>query len=439
MARAALFGYAALTFFALASETSAALMEQSVSTSRQFIVYGTDVVMRGVICDLAERTKRELLASLGQRDAWSTAIVINAGYPQANLPELPRLNVNLGQTGFGLKLQLDVVIDPAMTRPEIRRELLRALILEMVYRGEPQLPSGAIYTSPPAWLLDGIPSDESDPSRDRVGALLALSAASGNVWPLHKFLAQPVEMLDAAARSLYHAYSFALVDLLTRGPEGPGRLMQFVLDLRHASNDPMEELRNHFPQTFGTESAETAWQKQIARLSREQPYQLLSGGETERRLNATLRLTISERGQQKRYDLIQFPVFMKQKTATPALIELASNLTALATRAHPVYAPIIAEYAQVVSSIRRGSTLAIPKRLEQLGSTRRAMSAQVRQIEDYLNWFEATSLVKPSGQFADYMKAAERAVEQVRSRRDPISVYLDALETQLEEEKPAIR
>ena len=62
------------------------------------------------------------------------------------------------------------------------------------------------------------------------------------------------------------------------------------------------------------------------------------------------------------------------------------------------------------------------------------MSAQMRQIDDYLNWFEATSLVKPSGQFADYMKAAERAAQTGRTRRDSISVYLDALETQFERE-----
>lgn len=439
MARAALLGYAALSLFALISEASTAGIQQSVSTSRQFIVYGTDLVTRGAICDLAERTKRELLGLLRQRDAWSTPIVINARHPQANLPELPRLNVDLGQTGFGLKLQIDLGIGPGVSRLEIRRELLRALVLEMVYRGEPQLSSGAIYASPPAWFLDGIPSEQSDLPRDRVGGLLALPAASGNIWPLHKFLTQPVEVLDAAARNLYRAYSFALVDLLSRGPEGPRRLMQFLLDLPHASNDPMEELRNHFPEIFGTESAEITWQKQIARLSSDQPYQLLSSGETERRLDGILRLTISDRGQQTRYDLDQFRVFLKQKAAPRALTELATNLTALGTRAHPVYAPIIAQYAQIVSSIRRGRTLSVPKQLQQLAWTRRSMAAQGREIDDYLNWFEATSLVMPSGQFADYMKAAERAAQPERTKKDPISVYLDALETQLEEEKPSIR
>jgi hypothetical protein len=166
---------------------------------------------------------------------------------------------------------------------------------------------------------------------------------------------------------------------------------------------------------------------------------LLSSGETERRLDEILRVTISDREKQRRYDLIQFPAFLKEKRAPRALAGLANELTALATRAHPVYASIIAEYGQIVSSIQRGRTLSVPKRLERLSSTRKAMSAQMREIDDYLNWFEATSLVNPSGQFADYMKAAERAAQPERRKRDPISVYLDAVETQLEEEKPAVR
>src|SRR5437764_13824816 len=133
----------------VAAASSAAPIEQSISTSRQFIVYGTDVAVRGAICDFAERTKRELLTLLVERDDWKTAIVINAQYPQANLPELPQLSVDLGQTGFGLKLQLDLVLNLQVSRPEIRREMLRALLLEMMYRAQPNLPVGTAYISPP--------------------------------------------------------------------------------------------------------------------------------------------------------------------------------------------------------------------------------------------------------------------------------------------------
>jgi hypothetical protein len=51
-------------------------------------------------------------------------------------------------------------------------------------------------------------------------------------------------------------------------------------------------------------------------------------------------------------------------------------------------------------------------------------------IDDYMNWFEATQAKTGSGVFADYLRtAAER--DKTSRRRDAISVYLDALEEQI--------
>jgi hypothetical protein len=407
--------------------------EQSISTSRQFIVYGTDVTMRGAICDFAERTKRELLSLLSQRDNWTTPIVINAQYPRANLPETPRLNVDLAQTGFGLKLQLDLVIDSGVSRPEIRRELFRALVLEMIYRAQPNIPAGATYVSPPAWFLEGVPAQQSDLPRDRITAILAVPVAAKNVLLLEKFLAQRPELLDAPARNIYRAYSFALVDLLSHAPDGPHRLAQFLLGLPASSNDPLAELRNHFPALFESDGAEKTWEEQVARLASDQPYHLMSSAETERRLDETLRLKIVDGHGEKTYELAQFRIFLKQESAKKRLELLAHDLGVLATRAHPVYAPIIAGYAEIPALLVRGKTLDVPRRLQRLQQSRKAMAAQMRGIDDYLNWFEATSLVGPSGEFADYLKAAKRAAQPKRAKRDPISVYLDALETHFDQ------
>ena len=418
---------------ALATVVAAAPPEQSISTSRQFIVYGTEVAVRGAICDLAERTKRDLLDLLGQRDAWATPIVINAQYPQANLPELPRLAVNLSQTGFGLKLQLDVTIDAEISRPGVRRELLRALLLEMIYRGESNVPAGTSYVSPPDWLLDGVPAQQSNMSLDRVSNLLAMPVAARTVMPLEKFLHQRPELLEGTGRLLYRAYSIALVDLLSRVPEGRARLGRFIADLHSASNDPMEGLHKHFPGLFDSgESAEKVWERQIARLATDQPHQLLNSAATERVLNDALRFKFSERGVEKTYQLAEFTKFLKHPSAKAVLALLAQDLSQLAIRANPIYRPIISEYAKVTALLARGKTKGLATRLERLRDTRQAVATQMREIDDYLNWFEATRLTGPSGAFADYMKAAESAARRQQTRRDPISVYLDALETQFE-------
>ena len=429
-APAARFGFVFPSFL-LALASASAAPEQSISTSRQFIVYGTEIGARAAICDLAERTKRDLLALLDERDRWTTPIVINAQYPQANLPELPRLAVNVSQTGFGLKLQLDLILDSEVRRTEVRRELLRALLLEMIYRGDTNVPAGTICVSPPDWLLEGIPAEQSDMPPDRVSNLLALPMNARTVMPLERFLQQRPEPLDAPGRLLYRAYSFALVDLLSNAPEGRSGLTRFIVSLRAASNDSMAELQRHFPVLFESDDAvEKVWTKQVARLATEQPYRLLTIAETERRLEETLRVKISHRGVEKTYRLAEFAKFQMHPAAKTALALLTHELRQLAFRANPVYRPIISEYAKATALLLRGKTKGITARLERLRDTRQAAAAQMRAIDDYLNWFEATKVPGPSGAFADYMKAAESAAQPRQTKRDPISVYLDVLETQ---------
>ena len=407
--------------------------EQSVSTSRQFIVYGTDVAVRGVICDLAERTKRDLLVLLAQRDSWMTPIVINAHYPQANLPDVPRTALTISQTGFGLKLQVDLIIDLDVNAPKIRRELLRAVLVEMMYRGENNPPAGALTSSPPDWLLDGVPSRELDLNAD-VSNVLAVPVARHAILPLAQFLRQKPELLDAPGQSLYRGYSRVLVNLLTRGSEGGGQLTRFVMDLPSASNDPMVELCLHFPALFDSEmEAEKMWKIQIARLSIPQPHRVLDGAETERILNRLLHFKISEAGAENTCELAEFPKLFKQPSAEALLEALPQELNALAVRAHPLYRPVIFEYGKITAALVRGKNKGMSDRLVRLRASRKALSARIRGIDDYLNWFEATGLRNPSGAFSEYMKAAESAARPVRMKRDPISIYLDAVEEQFED------
>src|SRR3989442_15656268 len=106
MERAAIFISVLFTWHVL----YAAPTEHSVSPSRQFIIYGADAAMRGAVSNLAERTKADFLVLLQQRDNWRVPIVVNLQPQQANLPEVPPAGLRFSQTGFGLKLQLDLII-----------------------------------------------------------------------------------------------------------------------------------------------------------------------------------------------------------------------------------------------------------------------------------------------------------------------------------------
>ena len=156
-------------------------------------------------------------------------------------------------------------------------------------------------------------------------------------------------------------------------------------------------------------------------------------------LDGLLRLKISDGAREKNYPLTEFPIFLKDKSAKKKLSSLGRDLEELTTRAHPVYAPIIAQYTAIVALLVRGKTLDVPRRLERLRDWRRAIAAQMREIDDYLNWFEATSMARPSGEFTDYLKAAKRASQPEQAKRDPISVYLDALETQFDDQDRTVR
>ena len=214
--------------------------EHSTSPSRQFVVYGADAKVRGAISGLAEQTKTNLLGLLRQRDDWKTSVVVNLQPQQANVPEIPPADLRFSQTGFGIKLQLDLTISKNVDVSLVERELLHAILLELIYRNQPHIIAGAVLVEPPDWLIDGALA--LSPGRDR-GPLIE---AVGNVekpLPLEKFLRQRPGLVDSAGRTLYRAYAFALMQMLLDGKNGGTQLAKYIDHLSDSSNDPLADLK----------------------------------------------------------------------------------------------------------------------------------------------------------------------------------------------------
>ena len=396
--------------------------ERSVSTSRQFLVYGSDLRLRGAICELAEATKKNMLALLSQRDAWRTPIIINAQLPQANQPDIPRSALTFSQTGFGLKIQLDLTIAADDRQPEIRRELLRASLIERMYRRQLALPAGTSYVSPPDWLLDGISAHDSNSDVAETLQVLSGPLAANKIIPLEEFLLQRPALLEVPARILYRAYSSALCELLVRTNDGRARLNRFIENLPSSSTDPVADFRAQFPELFASaDEPENAWLTSVRRLVEGHRQSLLTLTETNRRLDEIARV--------KNYRLNEFPKFIHDPASKPSLIKLGGNLLALALRAHPIYVSVISEYMDITARLARGKTKGIANRLARVEMLRGRLATRAQQTEDYLNWFEATQSRAPSGAFADFLNAAQSSTTR-ELRRDPISLYLDALETE---------
>src|SRR5438477_10298568 len=199
----------------------AAQPEHSKSPSRQFVIYGADAKARGAISGLAEQTKTDLLGLLRQRDDWKTPVVVNLQSQQSNLPELPPADLRFSQTGFGIKLQLDLTISKNVDVSLVERELLRAILLEMVYRNQQHITAGALLVEPPDWLIDGVLALA--PRRDR-GPLIEALGNPEKPLALDKCLRQRSGVFASSVRTGYRAYAFALVQMLLDGKNGGAQL-----------------------------------------------------------------------------------------------------------------------------------------------------------------------------------------------------------------------
>jgi hypothetical protein len=402
--------------------------EHSTSPSRQFVIYGADAKVRGVISGLAERTKTNLLGLLRQRDDWKTPVVVNLQSQQSNLPELRPADLRFSQTGFGIKLQLDLTISKNVDVSLIERELLRAILLEMVYREQPHVTAGTVLVEPPDWLVDGVLALA--PGREH-GPLIEALGNTEKPLPLEKFLRQHPGFLDSTGRTLYRAYAFALVQMLLDEKNGGAQLAKYIGHLYDSPNDPLADLEAQFP--LLADDAEKTWQLAMNRLKSVQTFRVLTFAESERRLDELLSVKISE--PKKPVALVRLDELTQHKLSSSekiALDQLKRDLLVLIPQCNPVLRPIGREYQEIVALLARGKRRGVPKRLSRLEFTRQQLAARMTEIDDYLNWFEATQMNSGSGNFTGYLKAVDQSQLPAQRRHDPLSVYVDALEDQFE-------
>ena len=420
----------AIVLFAIASWQLiySAQPEHSISPSRQFVIYGADAKVRGAISGLAEQTKTNLLGLLRQRDGWKTPVVVNLQPQQANLPELPPADLRFSQTGFGIKLQLDLTISKSVDVSLVERELLRAILLEMIYRKQPHITAGAVLVEPPDWLIDGALALA--PERDH-GPLIEAVANTEKPLPLERFLRQQAKLLDYTGRTLYRAYAFALVQMLLDGKNGGTQLAKYVDHLSDSSSDPLADLKAQFP--LLANDAERTWQLALNRVKSLQTFRLLTFAESEQRLDELLRVKISEPNKPLKLarldELTQHKLSASEKIA---LDQLKRDLMFLVPQTNPVLRPVGREYQEIAELLARGKRRGVSKRLSHLEFTRQQLAARMSDIDDYLNWFEATQMNSGSGNFTGYLKAVDQSQVPAPRRHDPLSVYVDALEDQFE-------
>ena len=412
-----------------ASALSAAPPERSVSPSRQFIIFGGNRILRSAVSDAAERTKSKVLTLLQVRDQWKVPILLNLQRPQANIPEIPQVLLDFSQTGAGLKIQLDLLVTPDFQPALLQREILRAVLLEMSYRSLPSLPAGTPYIPPPDWLIDGILTlDNESPE-----ILDGLDTAATNPPTLKDFLTQRPTLLDSPSRALYRACASAVLRMLLERDSGRAQLGRYIADLPRSSTDMLADFQSHFS-WLGTDpgAIEKSWRQNIARVANERRFALLTFTASSEQLDECLLTKVAQdRTKEKLLTLDETVQTSRPNIDTASAKKLGERLTLLATRAHPLLRPIVVDYQLVAESVARKKRNGLAKRVAKTKALREKIAARMSEVDDFMNWFEATQAKTASGVFRDYLDAFANN-DAIPRRRDALSVYLDALETQLQ-------
>src|SRR5262249_51975459 len=151
---------------------------------------------------------------------------------------------------------------------------------------------------------------------------------------------------------------------------------------------------------------EKTWQLALSRLKSLQTFRLLTFAESEQRLDDLLRMKIS--GPNKTEKLVSLEEIAEHKVLASeklALDELKRDLMFLIHQINPVLRPIGREYQEIATLLARGKRRGIAKRLSRLQLTQQQLAARMSEIDDYMNWFEATQMKSGSGNFTGYVKA----------------------------------
>ncbi len=429
--------------FLLAAPRSPALdlLPHSFSRSKQFVVYAQEGSVRGGVGTLAEDIKGGLLNVLSLRDDWKVPIVIDLRAPAPGLPEgRPPVQLTLGQTGAGLKIELDLLTGEEGRNTKIEDEIVRALLLELAYRDHPALRAGNGYTAPPPWLVTGLSAylanEEDGVSAHLLGALLPTTQA----LPIDEFLGKDPAAMDATSRGVYQAYAYSLVCLLLQDMSG-GReaLVAFIRDLPATSDQEARTaaaLSRHFPQLAESpDGLEKWWTLGLARLAQSDHYQALSVEETERRLNDVLTFRApagtGEPGNPRLYTLADYRKLPHRRQTPQLLVGIRAGLLALSGQANPLYRQIILGYQEALTDLERHKVNGAAELLDNLDNARRDVLKRREHIADYMNWYEATQVATRSDAFDEYFRTAQQLETAKRVHRpDAISAYVDSVENE---------
>ena len=403
---------------------------RSVSRSRQFIIYCADAPLRRQIESLVEEVKSDVYELLGEgSDHWKSPIVISLK-PATSRNRSPVI-FQMVSTPDGPKIDIDAQIGADPAAVNLRKQVVRAVLLEIGYRGRPAIRGGEAYREAPWWLVDG--AIEIFRRRD-LGVdsdLFRRLIENNKMPPIEQFLELRAAGLGATAEAIDASCAMGLVQLLIEQPNGRENLGRLVRRWPDTGVDPLAALKKDFPSLAeGSASLQKWWTLNLARFAASDRYRGLTLEETDKQLGALLEveLVIDKSGTKKTFPIADYAGFIKLPGARTALAARKESIFTLGAQSNPLLRPVVTEYDEVLALLVRGRTQKLAERIASIERYRTAVLHRMDKIADYLNWYEATQLGTKSNAFDSYLKAANELSREESHRFDPITRYLDSLE-----------
>lgn len=409
------------------------LRARSTSSSKQFTVYCEDTALRGRVVSFVEDVKQQTYDLLEWRDQGKRIPIVVMLQPgESKRPP----SVRLLHTNDGPTIHVDVRFGKNPADVHLQKHIIRAVMLDFLYRDRSSLDPGQQYVEAPWWFVCGVIENQRRRDRGVDAGFFRGLVQTNRLPPIDQFLNGHGLELGTTAAAFDSACAMVFVEMLIEQPAGKARLAQLMRTWPDVHQDQIAALTRAFPTLGdGPDSIQKWWTLNFARFSATDRYLGLSAEDTDRELAKLLEFSVvvDKKGKAERFAISQFPDFIKFPGAKKALNQQRISIVALSTRANAIYRPVLSGYDEVFTLLAKGKTKRINEKIHDLEVYRGTVLHRMTDIEDYLNWYEATQTGGSSAPFEAYLRTAKQmeANPEESSNGKAISDYLDVLEEQL--------
>jgi len=409
------------------------LRARSTSSSKQFTVYCEDAALRGRVAGFVEEVKEQTYGLLDWRDRGDRIpIVVTLQPGESKSP----VSVRMLQTVDGPTIHVDVRFGKNPADVHLQRHIIRAVMLDFLYRDRPPLKSGESYVEAPWWFVCGVIENYRRKDRGIDAGFFRRLVTTNKLPPVDQFLQGRGMELGGTAAAFDSACALVFVEMLLEQPDGRIRLANLMRSWPDTHEQQVAALIRMFPSLGdGAESIQKWWTLSLARFSASDRYLGLSAEDTDRELSKLLEFSVAidKKGKTERFTVSRFPEFIKTPGAKAALNQQRNSVVNLSTRANAIFRPVLSGYEEIFALLAKGKTRRIADKIHEIEVYRTTVLHRMTDVEDYLNWYEATQLDGSAKPFEAYLRTAKQIESggEKSANRQAISDYLDLLEEQL--------